>query len=146
MKLKYTFTPNYPANLLEETQIAAQMEGITSHETQLKVISVVDNVKEEMDRIEGENAPQEETVVDRVMFGNTGYLENDPDSKNGVGGVTEVQGKMLNGAQTQSLLAIMSQFVGGKITEGQAVKLIKTAIGISKEEAKAILKGEMNEQ
>lgn len=146
VKLKYTFTPNYPANLLEETQIAAQMEGITSHETQLKVISVVDNVKEEMDRIEGENAPQEETVVDRVMFGNTGYLENDPDSKNGVGGVTEVQGKMLNGAQTQSLLAIMSQFVGGKITEGQAVKLIKTAIGISKEEAKAILKGEMNEQ
>lgn len=57
-----------------------------------------------------------------------------------------MQGKMLNGAQTQSLLAIMSQFVGGNITEGQAVNLIKTAIGISKEEAKAILKGEMNEQ
>lgn len=56
-----------------------------------------------------------------------------------------MQGKTLNGAQTQSLLAIMSQFVGGNITEGQAVNLIKTAIGISVEEARAILKGELNE-
>ena len=40
----------------------------------------------------------------------------------------------------------MSQFVGGIITEGQAVNLIKTAIGISKEEARAILKGEIDEQ
>lgn len=75
--LKYTFTPNFPANLLEETQIAAQMEGITSHETQLKVISAVDNVQEEMDRIEEENAPKEETVVDRVMFGNPEQLKDD---------------------------------------------------------------------
>lgn len=73
--LKYTFTPNFPANLLEEAQIAAQMEGITSHETQLKVISAVDNVKEELERIEEENAPQEETVVDRVMFGKTEQVE-----------------------------------------------------------------------
>ena len=80
------------------------------------------------------------------MFGNSEQLEDEPYSQNGGGGVTEVQGKVLNGAQTQSLLAIMSQFVGGFITEGQAVNLIKTAIGISKEEARAILKGEMNEQ
>ena len=84
--LKYTFTPNFPANLLEEAQIAAQMEGITSHETQLKVISAVDNVKEELERIEEENAPQEETVVDRVMFGNSEQLEDDPDNQNGGGG------------------------------------------------------------
>ena len=40
---------------MEEAQIAAQMEGITSHETQLKVISAVDNVQEELeDKIEEE--------------------------------------------------------------------------------------------
>ena len=66
--LHYHFTPNFPANLLEEAQIAAQMEGITSHETQLKVLSIVDNVQDELDKIEEENAPKEETIVDRMMF------------------------------------------------------------------------------
>lgn len=55
VQLSYKFTPNIPANLLEEAQIAAQLEGITSHETQLKVISAVENVREELDRIEAEN-------------------------------------------------------------------------------------------
>ena len=60
-----------------------------------------------------------------------------------LGAVTEVQGKALNGAQTQSLIAIMSQFSAGSLTEGQAVNLISTAIGISKEEARSILNGEL---
>lgn len=68
MQLKYHYTPNIPANLLEEAQIAAQMEGITSHETQLKVLSIVDNVQAELDRIEEENEAPKETVVDRLMF------------------------------------------------------------------------------
>ncbi|WP_207710519.1 hypothetical protein [Aminipila butyrica] len=49
--------------------------------------------------------------------------------------------KSLNGAQTQSLIAIMAQFSSKAITEGQAVNLISTAIGISKEEAAKILQG-----
>lgn len=53
----------------------------------------------------------------------------------------EVQGKSLNGAQTQSLIAIMSQFSGGAITEGQAARLISTAIGISIADAREILNG-----
>lgn len=59
------------------------------------------------------------------------------------GGVTEVQGKALNGAQTQSLLAIMAQFTAGSLSEGQAINLISTAIGINKEEARSILNGEL---
>ena len=69
VQLHYKFTPNFPANLLEETQIAANMEGITSHETQLKVISVVDDVQGELNKIEEENKPPERTVVDDMMFG-----------------------------------------------------------------------------
>jgi SPP1 family phage portal protein len=68
--LHYSFTPNIPANLLEEAQIAAQMEGITSHHTQLKVISAVENVEEEIKQIEEENKPDESTIVDRMMFPN----------------------------------------------------------------------------
>ena len=69
MGLTYKFTPNIPANLLEEAQIAAQMEGIVSQETQLKVLSIVDNVQEEIERIEEENKAVESTIVDQMMFG-----------------------------------------------------------------------------
>lgn len=72
MDLEYKFTPNIPANMLEEAQIAAQMEGITSHATQLKVLSVVDNVQDELDKIEEENKAAEETIVDQMMFSATG--------------------------------------------------------------------------
>lgn len=51
--------------------------------------------------------------------------------------------KSLNGAQTQSLIGIMSQYMGGSITEGQAIRLIATAVGISKEDARSILNGEV---
>lgn len=50
-------------------------------------------------------------------------------------------GKSLNGAQTQSLLAVMEQYAAGSLTLGQAVNIIATAIGVSKEEAKAIIEG-----
>lgn len=63
----------------------------------------------------------------------------------GGGTVSEpVTGKQLNGAQTQSLIAIMSQFSGGQITEGQAVNLIATSIGISKQEARDLLNGKID--
>ena len=69
VQVKPVFTPNIPANLLEEAQIAKEMEGITSRETQLKVISAVDNVKEELEKIEEENKVPERTVVDNLTFG-----------------------------------------------------------------------------
>lgn len=68
VQLHYRFTPNIPANLLEEAQIAAQMEGITSKETQLKVLSIVDDVQGELDKIEEETKAAEETIVDQMMF------------------------------------------------------------------------------
>ena len=73
--LSYRFTPNIPSNLLEEAQIAAQMEGITSHETQLKVLSIVDNVAEELDKIDEENAGQVPAV--NTMFGPAEVTENE---------------------------------------------------------------------
>lgn len=57
--LHYKFTPNIPANLMEESQIAGNMAGVTSQETQLKVISAVDNVKDEIERIKTEQDKEE---------------------------------------------------------------------------------------
>ena len=57
------FTANYPANLESEAEIAKSLEGIVSKETQLKVISLVDNVADELDRLEAEQTP---SVVDNI--------------------------------------------------------------------------------
>lgn len=84
MQLDYKYTPNIPANMLEEAQIAAQMEGITSHETQLKVLSVVDNVQDELDKIEEENKAAEETIVDKMMFGAAGNAPTEPEDEEGL--------------------------------------------------------------
>ena len=50
-KLKYTFTQNVPANLLEESQIAGNLSGIVSRQTQLSVLSCIDDVQQEIDQI-----------------------------------------------------------------------------------------------
>jgi len=56
---------------------------------------------------------------------------------------SESASKGLNGAQTQSLITIISQHSSGMITEGQAVNLISAAIGVSKDEAKKMLLGQI---
>lgn len=83
VQLHYKFTPNFPANLLEEVQIAKDMEGITSHETQLKVISAVDDVQGELGKIEKENKPPERTPVDDMMFGNMAHSHT-PETEEGL--------------------------------------------------------------
>lgn len=51
-QLSYRFTLNYPSNELEEAQIAAQLAGIVSRETQLATLSIVENVQDEIDRMD----------------------------------------------------------------------------------------------
>lgn len=51
--------------------------------------------------------------------------------------------KTLNGAQTQSLISVMGQLAAGALSEGQAIRLVSTAIGVSREEAAAIIRGEI---
>lgn len=63
-------TRNLPKNILEEAQTASQLEGTVSKETQLSVLSIIPDVKAEMDKIEEEQNKAQETAVDRRMFGN----------------------------------------------------------------------------
>ena len=69
VKVKPVFTRNFPANVLEETQIAGNLEGITSKRTQLGTLSIVDNVDEELKRIEEEEESDKEDAVMSHMFG-----------------------------------------------------------------------------
>lgn len=71
INLKYTFTLNYPANLLDEAEIAEKLSGITSKETQLSVLSIVDDVSGELENMEKE---QDQTAY------NTDYPVNRTDN------------------------------------------------------------------
>lgn len=58
------FTANYPANIESEAEVAKNLEGVVSKETQLKVLSIVDNVAEETERLDAEQMP---SVVDNMF-------------------------------------------------------------------------------
>ena len=50
VNIQYKFTRNVPANLAEEADIAQTLSGIVSEETQVGVLSIVQNAKEEVKR------------------------------------------------------------------------------------------------
>lgn len=74
VKIDYKFTMNIPANLLDESSIASNLDGVVSKETQLSVLSIVDDVKAEMEKIKEENQAEEMTIVDQRMFNKSGDL------------------------------------------------------------------------
>lgn len=75
MKLRYHFTQNVPANILEEAQIANQLENVVSQETQLKALSIVDNVQDEIRKIEDEQDSQASRNMTQIFNG--GYNGNE---------------------------------------------------------------------
>ena len=57
MNINYQFSRNIPRNLADEASTASKLEGIVSKESQLSVLSIVDDVQAELERIEKEQAP-----------------------------------------------------------------------------------------
>lgn len=54
LKIDYVFKRNIPNNILEEADAASKLSGISSKRTQLSMLSAVDNVRDELNRIEKE--------------------------------------------------------------------------------------------
>lgn len=74
VKLRYTFTQNMPANLLEESQIAGNLAGIVSQQTQLSVLSCVDNVQQEIEQIKRD---EEDALTDGYPMNRTVEVTED---------------------------------------------------------------------
>lgn len=53
--LEYKFTRNIPRNIADEAETAAKLEGVVSKETQLGILSIVDNVQDEIGKMDKEN-------------------------------------------------------------------------------------------
>lgn len=99
-------------------------------------------IQEEIAKIQNENKLVQPEGMD--FFGinprkeeDTNYSQNsEPPSEEEV---KETVSKTLNGAQTQSLINIISQYKQGVLTYNQAKQIIKTAIGITDAEADQLL-------
>ena len=74
VKLNYTFTQNVPSNLLEESQIAGNLSGIVSQQTQLSILSCVDNVQQEIDQIKQD---EEDALTDGYPMNRTVEVQED---------------------------------------------------------------------
>lgn len=84
-KINYHFTPNYPANVEDEANTAKALDGVVSKETQLKVLSIVDNVQEEIDRMDEESNSAQAGVVED-MFTKENIINDASVDKGGGGG------------------------------------------------------------
>ena len=125
----------------------AVVETLSNPNTPMSIESKVDEMwgdsKDEEWKIEEVKRIKEQSGLiqaDEPMLGSENMsidnLSENDDSK--------VEIRALNGAQTQSLIGIMSQYTAKAITEGQAIKLIATAVGVTVDEAKKILDGDIN--
>jgi SPP1 family phage portal protein len=64
--LNYVFTRNIPRNISDEADTAGKLAGIVSKETQLSVLSFVDNPKQELERIQKENEMNSYPTMDET--------------------------------------------------------------------------------
>lgn len=75
--IEVTTTRNLPKNRKEEAETARNLDGIVSRETQLKVLSIVENPKEELQKLEEEDTRATDDVLNRTLFGgNQGVDDN----------------------------------------------------------------------
>ena len=141
-----TFKRSQIVNRGEETTMILQAAEYLDDETIIRKLPFLteDEVKGILQRKDAEE-------VDR--YGDTETGTDTTDEEIGGGGdiattteaidtAEQTVGKTLNGAQTQSLLTVMKSLSEGSLTEGQAVNIISTAIGVTKQEAIAIIRGE----
>ena len=59
---------NLPKNIAEETQIATQLEGVVSKETQLGVLSIVPDPQAEIEKMEEKDETDQTSIVEKRMF------------------------------------------------------------------------------
>lgn len=143
----FTFSP--VVNTTEEVQrIIAEAQFMPSEYITEKLVSLngdKDRLPEILDKMNAESMAlaglaggQNGQADDNIQGGDNGIAE----PQEALETAQEAKGTMLNGAQTQSLLVIMSQLSEGTLNENQAVNIISTAIGVSKDKAREIIRGE----
>lgn len=123
-EMQFRMTRNIPKNIVEETQVAAQAEGLVSKQTQLGLLSYVPDPDAELERMEQEAIAREESVVERRMFGEAPDREKEP--------------------TTYEVTAVLDKYRAGKLSYRNALAILRLA-GMGDEDAKAYLENETPE-
>lgn len=138
-----TYHRRKTTNQPEITQMVLSAGQYLDDETILKHLPFLN-----IDEIDEILMRKDEEEADRFADANNDDFDNMdnpndiPTDGEVVDAAEDVKGQPLNGAQTQSLILIMDKFSEGGLTEQQAINMIATAIGISKENAARIVRGE----
>ncbi|MGI6117825.1 MAG: phage portal protein [Bilifractor sp.] len=111
-KIKYQFTPNYPANVSDEADTAAKLEGIVSKETQLSTLSIVDDPKQEIQKMRDEETESMASAAETMR-------SDDEDNVYKISSILEKRSK-------------------GQLTYNNAVRML-TRLGLDEDAAKQML-------
>jgi SPP1 family phage portal protein len=139
------FRRSLPVNDLEIAQMVQMLSGLVPAKTLLSQVPFIENVNEAFDELAAEK--KEGIAAQAAAFG--AFPAGNDDAVNAIAtdraveSAEEVTGKTLNGAQTQSLLSVVSQYASKALTLGQAINIIAISIGVTKEEAQKLLEGAM---
>lgn len=132
-----SYTRNKIVNQTEETQMVLSGSEYVDDEYITRKLLTIWGDADMADEILKRKAAD-----DLGRFGNQEAEEDVPDENEVVETAEEVAGKTLNGSKTASLITVIRQLSSGAISEGQAVKILTTAIGVTREEALSIIRGE----
>lgn len=88
IKVSAAFTPNFPANTTEEVENAAKLDGVVSKKTQLGLLSFIDDVDSEIERMATEQKEEMEKLDSYTAFnkGKNNGVDGDTESDAGSGG------------------------------------------------------------
>lgn len=126
-------------NTLETTQMVLAAAEYLDDETILSLLPFVS--VDQIDAILEKKDEEEAGRFSDELGQDTGAESTSEDVDDVVDVAEDVKGAALNGAQTQSLIMIMERFSDGKLSENQAINMIATAIGVSKDKAREIVQG-----
>jgi len=138
-----TYTRNQIINKQEEIQSVLMVAPYVTREYITRKLLTIVGDADQVDEILKQLAAED---LDR-LGGDIGIPTSDgeesaEDAETAVDVAEETVGKTLNGSQTSSLITVIRQLGAGTITEGQAVNIIVTALGVTREEALKIIRGE----
>jgi len=126
-------------NTLETTQMVLAAAEYLDDETILSLLPFVS--VDQIDAILEKKDEEEAGRFSDELGQDTGTESAGEDVDDVVDVAEDIKGTALNGAQTQSLIMIMERFSDGKLSENQAINMIATAIGVSKDKAREIVQG-----
>lgn len=131
-----TYTRNRIINTLEEMQTVIMAADYLDDEyITTKALTLMGDA-DQVEAVKKRRSAEELSTV------NAAGATETPDEDDAIDAAEEAVGRTLNGSQTNSLLSVLRGVRTGEISENQAVLILKTSIGLSREDALAIIRGE----